>query len=95
MKAYELLSDPAKWTRGVLARNSDGLPVVPSSASACQFCLVGALYHCYTPEQAMDIWTQIDEEFYEKNNEIGVGDWNDDPSRTHEEVVAFLKSKNL
>ena len=95
MKAYELLSDPSKWTTGVLARNSDGKQVAPNSPSACQFCLVGALYHCYTPEKAMEIWIQLDSEFYNKDNEIGVGDWNDDPSRTHEEVVAFLKSKDL
>jgi hypothetical protein len=93
MKAYELLSDPSKWTKYVLARSSDGLPVTPTSPAACQFCIVGALYHCYTPEEAMKIWTQIDSEFYDKYK--GVGDWNDDPSRTHEEVIAFLKSKDL
>jgi hypothetical protein len=95
MKAYELLSDPSKWTKDVLARSSTGAAVAPTSPSACQFCIVGALYHCYSAEEAMKIWTRLDSEFYDKHNEIGVGDWNDDPSRTHEEVVAFLKSKDL
>ena len=95
MKAHELLSDPSKWTQGVLARRQDGSAIAPVNPEACSFCIVGALYHCYDAKTAMDIWTTLDEEFYDKHNEIGIGDWNDDPARTHEEVVEFLKSKNL
>ena len=95
MKAHELLSDPNKWTKDVLARRHDGSPVPPTSPAACSFCIVGALYHCYPSEQAMKIWIKLDEEFYDKNDEKGIGDWNDDPSRTHEEVVELLKKLDI
>lgn len=39
-----LLSDPGKWTKGVLAVNKKGLQVSPSSRAAVKFCALGGAY---------------------------------------------------
>ena len=43
IRAKGLITDPAKWTAGTVARGSDGEPVCPADASAVSFCAVGAL----------------------------------------------------
>ena len=43
MVAKEVISDPAKWCRGVYARGADGWSREVSSEEACQFCTLGAL----------------------------------------------------
>ena len=38
----ELLSDPNRWTKHVVARDPKGEPVNPFHPTACQFCMAGA-----------------------------------------------------
>ncbi len=42
--ARELISDPAKWTQGVLARDGEGAAVSPRSAEAVCWCAAGSLH---------------------------------------------------
>ena len=41
--ARGLIADPARWTKGVSARNANGVAVPPISTDACRWCTVGAL----------------------------------------------------
>lgn len=41
--AYDLISQPGKWTQGTLARNRKFHPVGVKSESAVCFCAVGAI----------------------------------------------------
>lgn len=40
-----LLANPDNWTRLTLARNSDGLGVLPTDPAACSWCLTGRVAH--------------------------------------------------
>ena len=48
--ARKLLSQPGRWTRTVLARDEDSLPVFPRSPGACSFCAIGALRRVFPEE---------------------------------------------
>jgi len=50
MKAWELLSDRSKWTRGAYARTADGEWCSSWSEIAVRWCAVGAINRCY-PDQ--------------------------------------------
>lgn len=43
--AGRLLSDPARWTQGAMARNRHGKPCLPNIVSAKCWCPIGALHH--------------------------------------------------
>lgn len=43
-QARSLISDPAKFATGALARDCDGNPVEPGSDNACRWCAMGAVY---------------------------------------------------
>lgn len=43
--AKALIEDPDHWCRRVFARDKVGSEVLPTAASACQFCAAGALDH--------------------------------------------------
>jgi uncharacterized membrane protein len=42
-RAKELLSKPKAWTKGVAARNKEGVAVSSVGKAACQFCAYGAI----------------------------------------------------
>jgi hypothetical protein len=42
-EAREILSDPSRWTKGALARNSDGVITRVGDDDACTFCTLGAI----------------------------------------------------
>lgn len=93
MKAHELLSGPSKWTKGTFAESALG-PVLHNSVDAVKWCLSGALMRCYGVDTLsigdplyIKVLTQIQTEFPEHN---AICEWNDDPSRTFEEVRAIL-----
>jgi hypothetical protein len=47
MKVSQLLSSPARWTRGAAARTSSGDGTSPHDPKACRWCLIGAVQKCY------------------------------------------------
>ena len=48
MKAWELLSDRAKWTTGTGARRVDASPTHGSDPLAVSWCAIGAISACYS-----------------------------------------------
>ena len=93
MKPSELIADPKAWTKGVAAVNATGKEVGPSSNEAVAWCLYGACVRCGVwDDQRADRLGEL----IRKN--IGTGtvtDFNDDPNRTHTEVIAILKEAGL
>ncbi len=94
MKAHEILSSPDKWTQHTLARTADGTPTWVSDPSATCFCTFGALILCYTNgkdhmEKKKKLTDKIGIRFET------VGEWNDQPERTFEEVHALLKELDI
>jgi len=72
MKIRELLTENSKWTRGAMARDDAGVPVVESGSSAVCWCLVGAAWKCY-PE-----FSERTGVIRKMSLKIGaIGDWND------------------
>lgn len=48
MKVRELFSDESKWKQGVGSTNSAGEKVPYDDPTAVCWCLLGAIYHCYS-----------------------------------------------
>lgn len=87
MKVTELLSDPARWTRGAWARDARGIPVNVMDPTAVCWCFVGAIIHEYP-----DASGQLDRA-KDACESPSLFDFND--NSTHEEVVAFARSLGL
>ncbi len=86
MKIKELFSDPKAWTRGVYARNKDGLSIDPFADGACKFCLVGAILKCYPDrDERVAIHDKLGEA---TKNFGGVINFND--TRNHEDVLKLV-----
>ena len=47
MKAWQLLSSPARFCKGVIALDKQGRAVDACSLAACRWCFAGALLRCY------------------------------------------------
>lgn len=81
--AREVISDPKRWTQGHFARTVEGLLASADSPVAASWCAIGAV---------RKVCLEIDDRFhaYEALEAVipeNVADWNDDPVRTHAEVL--------
>lgn len=92
-RAAELIAEPEKWCQGDHARDRFLNPCLPSSDKAQCWCMLGAIV------RAADT---IDSNLYRAADAIAehlggykrtsIGRWNDNPSRTHAEVLAALRA---
>jgi len=89
MKAWELLSDPKKWTQGTYATTAKGMNAMANSKNAIKWCTVGALQKCYGEK-----WLEVEMKFHKKTK-VNTVAWNDAPERTHSEVLAALKAADV
>ena len=96
------------WAQETSALDKDGLDVHPWDPHACQWCLSGAIqkahddlwnehsklpYH--SPAHFMDEWCDANDRGMHPmggGNEATIFVFNDEPHRTHEEVVQSLKN---
>lgn len=84
--ARQLISDPAKWTQGELARDADGKQVPPLDDNATCWCSIGALRKA---AGFGDIYKGPFGALYFKVPTKGsVSDFND--THTHAEVLALF-----
>ncbi len=88
MIAYEFLKT-VEWTQGALARKADGSNCEMFSEEAVAFCLSGVVLRTYK-EKANEAYKKI----YDLIGlNVNVIKYNDDPSRTKEDVLQlFLDS---
>ncbi len=92
MKIKELLVDSSKWTKGVFARDNDGIAVATHNPNARCWCLVGAIAKCYnifTDTKYAEIFNKIKLEVEHPSN------WNDAPERTFAEVKELVERLDI
>lgn len=98
--AANLVAEPGGWMQGGFANNAKGLGVDAADAEATCFCAVGAVIAARARLEAHNLDTTTDLVFYARRvAQPGVADhlldplseWNDNPGRTQDEVVALLR----
>lgn len=91
----QLLSSPEKWIQQSFARLANGFLATTDDPDAVQFCLVGAMRHCYPNYYQFDTpaWSRLRAAF--GNGISDVLTWNDAPERTFADVQALIQELNL
>jgi len=84
-RARQLIDDEQRWCRRTYARGWRGLPVPVQSSAAYRFCAVGALLRA---GRELGLPVEDARNALEWQTVRPVQDWNDDPARTHREVIA-------
>jgi len=100
MKIHELLTAPERWTQGAYARTALGRPIAADDPAACQWCLVGAIAHCYLDNSiryavSNKIQYAIGQTVFGNSQPDSIVPWNDDRNRTHKQVLALVKKLNV
>lgn len=102
MKVRELLDRPERWTQGVLARDTTtGNPVGPESEFATAWCLGGAVMRAYPAyEDQTEPLRRLREAIFGPPRGKGypeprIGNWNDAPGRTFEEVRELVERLDI
>jgi hypothetical protein len=97
MKARALLAEPSHWTQGEYARTPAGIGMMPWSDRAVCWDLAGAVYFVAAQDQGRCDVMRAELEGYPATQLLrnlagceSLQQWNDDPSRTHAEVLALL-----
>ena len=85
--ARQLISDPAKWTQGVQARDEHGEQVPHSDRAAYCFCIMGAV------NRVKPLWKKLDallalSKITRRDFAASVPEFND--THTHAEVLALF-----
>ncbi len=84
--ARERIATPERWTQGKYARGVAGSETGWASPTATCWCSLGAL-RASSPSNFDDA-LQADDFLAEAIGNAEIADWNDDPARTHAEVLA-------
>lgn len=98
MKVRQLFSSEKKWTKGLYARNKDGVTVGVLNDKAFSFCLDGALSRCYGPSgKFYKIRKQVDDAISKmtRGRFNSTVQWNDYHRRTFKQVKAFVTKLNI
>jgi hypothetical protein len=88
MKAYEILMSH-DWCKGAFARTASGESVGSQDPGAVSFCLLGAIGKAYSGSDSVP--GAIAELSKLLPADISFTRWNDEPSRTKEEVLEVLR----
>ena len=84
------------WCQGSLALDSKGNRIHSSSDDAVSWCFLGSVEAAFYPNETMIVFFRntvriLMREGLWDDSYTPVGDWNDTPGRTQEEVVVFAK----
>lgn len=94
----EILAKPENWTQEVFSRDKEGKQTHGQTPKSTCFCLYGAikavehagLYRGSARSSAVDRINSTINKGKLEGRQIGLLEWNDDPARTHQEVLATL-----
>lgn len=93
----ELLSDPARWTKGAGSRDAAGTATNSSGLDATCFCLWGAEAHVLSKHGLLGsrrVEAEVDAIMMKVVAEVSPGThvatYNDHADRTHAEIMAYL-----
>ena len=87
--------DDYLWCQDSKARDEDGNPCLVYAENACEFSLLGAVYKVYHGSAHYHFVSAYLQEIFNPFWEWPLLDWNDNPSRTYGEVLAFLEKYRL
>jgi hypothetical protein len=91
-RARELIGDEQHWCRRTYARGWRGLPVPVQSSAAHRFCAVGALLRA---GRELGLPVEDARNALEWQTVRPVQDWNNDPQRTHADVIATFDAATI
>lgn len=86
---YDLLENPDRWTKHILARDKAGIPTNILDKNAVSWCLSGAMDKVYGPKIGIDIWLKAEKIIN------GVANFNDNPKTTHEKLLKMVKKLKI
>lgn len=86
----ELLSDPSRWTKGQLARNTHGEVCYPTDSEATCFCLYGAAVKIADDEALADELLEYLRPFSVRTKDLGPVAFNDNGRTTHADILKLL-----
>jgi len=101
-RAWKLISDPLRWTRGTSARDAQGNAVSVYDPSACRWCAYGALIKVHGRDEAAEIALKLDRRLKDDHAKYGMArytgyalaGWNDHVA-THDMVLALLREADV
>jgi hypothetical protein len=79
------ISPPGAWTQGYYARNAAGNPVTSTAPEAVCWCAAGAIV------AGPLAWWQAATRLLSEVVGGSLADWNDEPGRTQDEVLAVYR----
>jgi hypothetical protein len=85
--ARQLITDPAKWTQGELARDAEGNEINPNNDLATCFCAHGAIQY-FTADETLSNADILLIAVCSDKHDCYVEDYND--THTHAEVIALF-----
>jgi hypothetical protein len=88
-RARELIADEERWCRRSFARSWLNIPVPVQSVAARRFCAMGAIMHA---GRKLGMRVEEARNVFEWQIARPIEQWNDDPVRTHAEVIAAFNS---
>ena len=92
-KVRDLLSDPARWTKGWFAKDSSENPCVPTSKDAVCWCALGAMRKQlgYVEDDLfMEITRDLEAILKKQGYNHSLATFNDDPATTHNQMMKLL-----
>lgn len=87
-RARKLLDKESAWTKWTFARDANDAPVDATDPKACKFCLIGALERAAW-DMCLPGWVGAVPALTDATA-ASIPVWNDNPTRTHAEVIAAL-----
>jgi hypothetical protein len=93
MKAHQLISDPAHWTTGAMARDRNGVSCgTAEGVGAVAWDASGAIWECYRHDNARERHKLVRKVVRERH---GVSLWRFNDSEGHDAVIALLKELDV
>jgi hypothetical protein len=93
MKISELLTDEGKWTKGALARKSNGNICSPNDSDAVKWDLLGAAIKCHHDDLDSIIGRILKSRNLNKYSSIAR--WNDLKETSFEDVLVLVKDLEI
>lgn len=93
IEVRELLSDPARWTKGVSARDESGRTTNAGTKYAVCWCLLGAIHKCtYHLNEKIIVRNSICNQLYKRLDYPlqSLHHFNDDLNTKHSDVLNLL-----
>ena len=88
----ELLEDESRWTVKVSAADENGKEVAIESNLACCWCLYGAVRKVYGFGREGDAKLSLLQDITDTGF---IATWNDNPFRTHKEVLELVRKAGI